>query len=115
MSERAAERTVTREMVLGVLKAGGLVDWTTRDIARELGAGEHRVRAVVAWLVIGGQVEIDGRVTRRDAMGRPYTAQRYRWTGRMQVRRVTRDRERRRENWTRPPSEAATWLARAWV
>lgn len=106
---------VTREMVLEVLRDRSLEDWTTSDVARELGAGEHRVRAVVAWLVIGGQVQIEGKVTRRDALGRPYTAQRYRWTGRTQVQRVTRDRERRRENWSRPPSDAAAWLSRAWV
>jgi hypothetical protein len=106
---------VTREMVLEVLQAQHLDDWTTRDVAQALGAGEHRVRAVVAWLVIGGQVEIDGQVTRRDALGRPYTAQRYRWTGRTQVQRVTRDRERRRENWARPATDATGWLSRAWV
>lgn len=106
---------VTREMVLEVLRGQQMEEWTTRDVARELGAGEHRVRAVVAWLVVGGQVQIEGKVTRRDALGRPYTAQRYRWTGRTQVQRVTRDRERRRENWAPRPATAQEWLSRAWV
>jgi predicted ArsR family transcriptional regulator len=105
---------VTREVVIGALQGQGAT-WTTSDVAAALATSERPVRAVVAWLVIGGLVEIDGCETRRDARGRPYTAQRYRWTGRTVVRRVTRDRDRRRENWARPATDAASWLSRAWV
>lgn len=90
--------------------------WTTRELAAELGCKEYRVRAVVAWLCIGGHVRIADSVTRRDVSGRPYQAQAYAWTGRTApVGRVTRDRERRRENWAPRPATANEWLSRAWV
>ncbi|NCC40569.1 MAG: hypothetical protein EOM21_14165 [Gammaproteobacteria bacterium] len=106
---------MTREEVLShIMQRAGI--WTTHDLADEIGCKEYRVRAVVAWLCIGGHVRIADTVTRRDVSGRPYQAQAYAWTGRTApVSRVVRDRERRRENWAPRPATAQEWLSRAWV
>ena len=48
---------MTREEALThIMQRSGT--WTTRELAAELGCKEYRIRAVVAWLCIGGHVRI---------------------------------------------------------
>lgn len=79
---------------------------------------EHRVRAAVSWLCLGGLVELAGEHRRRDRRGRSYRARLYRWTGREEIRRVARDEGERRVTLERDQDMtalAASWLSRRWA
>lgn len=115
MSDPAA---MTRELVLRAfqeLPPG--VGITTLGLAWLCGcAGEHRVRAAVSWLLLGGLVEAAGDHWRRDCRGRAYRARLYRWTGRAEIRRVARDEIERRGSLEREAAAlASSWLSRRWV
>lgn len=76
---------------------------------------EHRIRAAVSWLALGGLVEAAGGHPRQDRRGRRYQAQLYRWTGREAIARVPHDPRARRfaAEQARQPDAAA--LAMAWL
>lgn len=109
--------TIDRERVLAAfreLPPG--VGITTLGLAWLAGcADEHRVRAAVSWLMLGGLVEEAGRHPRRDRRGRAYGARLYRWTGREEIRRVPQSgRARRFEAEQELTADCAT-LALAWL
>ncbi len=65
---------------------------TTQGIAWCLGCSEHRVRACVSWMVLGGVLkEVHEQHQRKDKEGRPYRVKRYQWTGKSEISRVPRD------------------------
>ena len=78
---------------------------------------EHRVRAAVSWLALGGLVELAGEHRRRDRRGRSYACRLYRWSGREDVQRVRHDPQaRRREREVEQRADmgalAMSWLSR---
>ena len=78
---------------------------------------EHRIRAAVSWLTLGGLVELAGEHPRRDRRGRRFRVRLYRWTGREAITRVRHsleDRRREREIDQRADtvSLAMAWLSR---
>jgi hypothetical protein len=116
----AEAQQVTREKILEAWRAlpegCGI---TTLGLAWLAGCTEeHRVRAAVSWLLLGGLVELAGDHWRRDRRGRLYRTRLYRWTGREDIRRVARDEEKRRseaEVAQDLQKLAASWLSRRWV
>ncbi|MBK8638616.1 MAG: hypothetical protein IPN92_10125 [Chromatiaceae bacterium] len=107
---------ITRRAVLNAfqeLPEG--VGITTLGLAWLCGCpGEHRVRAAVSWLCLGGLVELAGDHWRRDCRGRAYRARLYRWTGRAEIRRVAQDPEARRFERDQASDDCAA-LALAWL
>ena len=78
---------------------------------------EHRIRAAVSWLALGGLVELAGVHPRRDRRGRAYQARLYRWSGREAITRVRHsleDRRREREEAAQVDvgAMALAWLSR---
>ena len=118
VSAEEALAVVTRERVIGAFKAlPAGVAISTLGLAWVLGCGaEHRIRAAVSWLALGGLVEPAGEHPRRDRRGRVYLARLYRWSGREEIRRVPRDGASRRQEAERDlQSLAASWLSRRWA
>ena len=120
--EAAASTTVTmtREQVLRAFQAlPPGVAITTLGLAWLANCPEeHRVRAAVSWLMLGGLVEQVGEHGRRDRRGRTYRARLYRWTGREEIKRVARDEVERRLAAERDQdlsALASTWLSRRWA
>ena len=78
---------------------------------------EHRIRAAVSWLALGGLVELAGEHPRRDRRGRSYVCRLYRWSGQEEIRRVRhraedRRREREQEQLADVGALAMNWLSR---
>lgn len=79
-------------------------------------ANEHRIRAAVSWLLLGGLVENAGEHWRRDCRGRAYRARLYRWTGKTDIQPVAREvHERWRPLDRDTQALASSWLSRRWV
>ena len=117
MTRDADTGGVTRQAVLDcIVEKFGENHWTTRDLVLHLaGADERAVRGAVTWLMCGGRVKPVGQVSRRDRENRPYTAMMYRWTGRREIRRVSRDMIGRMDHAQDSLRELrAYWLARKW-
>ena len=88
---------------------------TTLGVAWLLGCPEHRVRAAVSWLALGGLLKVVGEWRRKNPRGECYGASLYAWTGEREIRRVARDRtlrQCRREQDVQ--AIAAEWLSRKW-
>lgn len=118
MSAEEALATVTRERVIDAFKAlPPGVAISTLGLAWLLGClDEHRIRAAVSWLALGGLVELAGAHPRRDRRGRAYQARLYRWSGREEIRRVPRDESSRRGAAERDVQAlACSWLSRRWA
>ena len=111
------DATVTRARVLQAFQAlPPGVAITTLGLAWLANcADEHRVRAAVSWLMLGGLVEEAGRHPRRDRRGKAYGARLYRWTGRDEVRRVPQDRQARRFVVEQEQVADTVALAMAWL
>jgi hypothetical protein len=109
--------TITRSRVLAAfreLPEGAAI--TTLGLAWLAGcADEHRVRAAVSWLMLGGLVEDAGTHRRRDRRGRAYACHLYRWTGREDIRRVPQDPQARRFKAEQEQVADTTSLALAWL
>ena len=106
----------TRERILEAFKAlPPGVAISTIGLAWLCGCGEAQARAAVAWLTLGGLVELAGSHPRRDRRGRAYQARLYRWSGREEIRRVRHDPQaRRREREVEQRADTAS-LALAWL
>ena len=88
---------------------------TTLGVAWLLRCPEHRVRAAVSWLVLGGVLEVVGEWRRKNARGECYGASLYSWTGQWEIRRVAQDRTARRLDREQDVQAlAASWLSRKW-
>jgi hypothetical protein len=110
---------VTRAAVIGAFKAlppGTAI--STLGLAWLIDCiEEHRIRAAVSWLALGGLVEMAGEHPRRDRRGRSYACRLYRWSGQEEIRRVRhRPEDRRRERDEAAQVDvgalALAWLAR---
>jgi hypothetical protein len=109
---------VTRQRVIDAFRSlppGTAI--STLGLAWLVGCTEHRIRAAVSWLALGGLVEPAGEHPRRDRRGRAYLARLYRWSGREEIRRVRhRPEDRRRERDEAAQVDvgalALAWLAR---
>lgn len=113
-----AEVAVTRERVLEAFrKVPPETGITTLGLAWLLGnLEEHRIRAAVSWLLLGGLVELAGMHVRRDRRGRAYRAKLYRWSGREEIKRLRRNEEERRAAAESDcQAMAASWLSRRWA
>jgi hypothetical protein len=111
------ERGIDRERVLAAFRelpeGCGI---TTLGLAWLAGCTEeHRVRAAVSWLLLGGLVELAGDHWRRDRRGRLYRARLYRWTGREDIRRVPQDPRARRFEAEQGQVADVGALALAWL
>jgi hypothetical protein len=104
-------RELTLETIREVYGAG---EFSTRELAETLGCREYQIRAAVSWLRLGGLVEQCGHAKRRDRGDRAYRVTTYRWTGRADIRRVSRDPDQRRRDQAPDPGLAMAWLSRAW-
>ena len=88
---------------------------TTLGVAWLLGCPEHRVRAAVSWLALGGLLKVVGEWRRKNPRGEYYGASLYSWTGSWEIRRVAQDRTARRlEREQDVQALAASWLSRKW-
>jgi hypothetical protein len=88
---------------------------TTLGIAWLLNTQEHRVRAAVSWLTLGGVLEVAGEWRRKNPRGEYYGAALYRWNGEREIRRVPQDRTARRFSREQDVQTlAASWLSRKW-
>ncbi|MBP8198201.1 MAG: hypothetical protein KAX64_06535 [Chromatiaceae bacterium] len=88
---------------------------TTLGIAWLLRCPEHRVRAAVSWLVLGGVLEVAGEWRRKNLRGEYYGAALYRWNGEREIKRVAQDpRARRLDREQDVQAMAASWLSRKW-
>ena len=119
MPRPAPEDRVTREQVILAFKAlppGAAI--STLGLAWLVGCiEEHRIRAAVSWLALGGLVELAGVHRRRDRRGRSYVCRLYRWSGQEEIRRVRhraedRRREREQEQLADVGALAMNWLSR---
>ena len=108
---------VTRERVIDAFRAlppGAAI--STLGLAWLVGCiEEHRIRAAVSWLALGGLVELAGDHPRRDRRGRLYRARLYRWRGRDTIRRVPHDRRARRFEVEQDVQVDVSALALAWL
>lgn len=109
---------VTREAVLAAFAALPPESAiTTLGVAWLLDCPEHRVRAAVSWLALGGLLKVVGEWRRKNPRGECYGATLYAWTGSWEIRRVAQDRTARRFCREQAPdlqSLAAEWLSRKW-
>ena len=108
---------ITRQRVIDAFKAlPEGVAISTLGLSWLVGSiEEHRVRAAVSWLALGGLVELAGVHRRRDRRGRSYACRLYRWSGREDVQRVRHDPQaRRREREVEQRADTAS-LALAWL
>ena len=106
----------TRERILEAFKAlPPGVAISTIGLAWLCGCGEAQARAAVAWLTLGGLVELAGSHPRRDRRGRAYRARLYRWSGREGIRRVPHDRRARRFESEQDAQVDVAALALAWL
>ena len=110
---------ITRQRVIDAFKAlPEGVAISTLGLSWLVGSiEEHRVRAAVSWLALGGLVELAGVHRRRDRRGRSYACRLYRWSGREDVQRVRHDPQaRRREREVEQRADvgalAMSWLSR---
>ena len=119
MPRPAPEDRVTREQVILAFRAlppGTAI--STLGLSWLIGCiEEHRIRAAVSWLALGGLVELAGEHPRRDRRGRRFRVRLYRWTGREAITRVRHrpeDRRREREAVTQVDigAMALAWLSR---
>ena len=110
---------MTREQVIRAFRAlppGTAI--STLGLAWLIGCiEEHRIRAAVSWLTLGGLVELAGEHPRRDRRGRRFQVRLYRWTGREAITRVRHrpeDRRREREEAAQVDvgAMALAWLSR---
>jgi hypothetical protein len=94
--ERFAGRRLSREEVLAYIKAMQCDQFTTKELAEKMAEKEYAVRAAVSWMVMGGILAEVGMVTRRTKDSNlPYRAKAYKWTGRLEVKRVPRSQQDR--------------------
>ena len=119
MPRPAPEDRVTREQVILAFKAlPPGVAISTLGLSWLVGCiEEHRIRAAVSWLALGGLVELAGVHRRRDRRGRSYVCRLYRWSGQEEIRRVRhraedRRREREQEQLADVGALAMNWLSR---
>ena len=108
---------ITRQRVIDAFKAlPEGVAISTLGLSWLVGSiEEHRVRAAVAWLALGGLVELAGEHRRRDRRGRSYACRLYRWSGREGIRRVPHDRRARRFEVEQEAQVDVAALALAWL
>lgn len=116
MGDQEMSVQVTRAGVLQAFKAVPAgAEISTTGLAWLCGCDEHRIRAAVSWLALGGIIELAGKYPRRDRRGRTYRARLYRWSGREEIARVPRDAEDRRRVRELEQQGDAMSLAMAWL
>lgn len=106
----------TRERILEafrVLPEGTAI--SSLGLAWLCGCGESQARAAVAWLTLGGLVELAGSHPRRDRRGRRFQVRLYRWTGREAITRVRHSLEARRRERDEAAQVDIGAMALAWL